>query len=80
VRTLGSACLAMAGLAAGWLDAYFHFSPQPWDAAGPSVIVAEAGGRLTTPEGQPWQMGQPRLLFTNGRVHEEMVRVMCGEG
>jgi len=65
VRSLGSACLAAAYLAAGWLDAYFHFALQPWDMAGPGLIVAEAGGRLTTPEGEPWQVGQPRLACSN---------------
>jgi myo-inositol-1(or 4)-monophosphatase len=80
VRTLGSACLAMCAVAAGWIDAYFHFSPQPWDVAGPSVIVAEAGGRLTTPGGRPWQMGELRVAMSNGRIHEELLEVMGVKG
>jgi myo-inositol-1(or 4)-monophosphatase len=80
VRSLGSACLAAAFLAAGWLDAYFHFALQPWDMAGPALIISEAGGRLTTPSGEPWQVGMPRAACSNGRLHRELLAILAGEG
>jgi len=78
VRTLGSACLSMAWLAAGWLDAYFHFGLKPWDLAGPAAILVEAGAQLSTPEGNAWQVGQARLVFSNGRIHDELLAVIKG--
>jgi myo-inositol-1(or 4)-monophosphatase len=76
VRTLGSACLALAFTAAGWLDAYFHFSLRPWDAAGAAALLGETDCRLTTPEGAAWQVGQPGLVASNGRLHDELLGVM----
>lgn len=77
VRAIGSAALGIAYLAPGWLDAYYHFALQPWDVAGPSLIVEEAGGRLTTPGGAPWQMGESRLVATNGRLQQELLGVLA---
>lgn len=78
LRAIGSAALGIVFVAAGWLDAYYHFALKPWDVAGPSVIVAEAGGTLTTPNGEPWQLGQARLVITNGRFQSELLNVMAG--
>ena len=69
VRASGSAALALAYLAAGWLDAYFHFSLSPWDIAAGALLIQEAGGRITTPAGSPWQLGQPAVAASNGLLH-----------
>jgi myo-inositol-1(or 4)-monophosphatase len=76
VRALGSAALAQAYVAAGWLDAYLNLALKPWDAAAGTLLVAEAGGRCTTPEGEPYRVGVPGCLTTNGLIHEELLAVM----
>ena len=76
VRTLGSATLALAYVAAGWLDAYFNLGMKPWDTAAGIVLIAEAGGRITTPEGQPYRFDLPACLATNRLVHEQMLAHM----
>jgi myo-inositol-1(or 4)-monophosphatase len=73
VRTLGSAALAQSYVGAGWLDLYFARGLFPWDTAAASLIVVEAGGRITGLDGEPWGMEQPALLVTNGRLHEEVL-------
>ncbi len=78
VRAIGSAALGLAYLAAGWIDGYFHFSMLPWDVAAGAVIAAEAGATLTTPDGRPWQFGEPRLVVSNARIHAEMLAAMNG--
>lgn len=46
-----------------------------WDWSATSVIVEEAGGRLTSFDGSlPWPGGD--LLVTNGRVHTETIGVL----
>jgi histidinol-phosphatase len=45
---------------------------QPWDVAALSVIVAEAGGRLTDFSGAPFR-GRGSCLTTNGLVHDEIL-------
>ncbi|MBU0705227.1 MAG: inositol monophosphatase, partial [Chloroflexi bacterium] len=76
IRVLGSATLALAYVAAGWLDAYFHLALKPWDAAAGMLLVAEAGGRCTTLAGEPCRVDSPGCLATNGLIHEELLAVM----
>ncbi|WP_053383183.1 inositol monophosphatase family protein [Leucobacter celer] len=45
VRGLGSTCIALCWVAAGWIDATISFETNPWDVAAGSFIVRQAGGR-----------------------------------
>ncbi len=58
LRVMGSAALAMAYVAAGWLDAYFHIGLKPWDTAAGMLIITEADGRCSTLEGKPYRVSQ----------------------
>ena len=51
---------------------------QPWDVAALSVIVAEAGGRLTDFSGAPFR-GRGSCLTTNGLVHDEILTELAAE-
>ena len=73
VRALGSAALAQAYVAAGWLDGYFNLFLKPWDVAAGMLIVAEAGGRCSTPNGEPYRVGMRGCLATNSLVHDELL-------
>ena len=78
LRVLGSAALAMAYVAAGWLDAYFHLGVKPLDVAAGILIITEAGGRCSTLEGRPYHVNLPGCLVTNNLIHEEMLTAMHG--
>ena len=80
LRVLGSATLALAYVAAGWLDAYFHLGLKPWDAAAGTLIITEAGGRCSTLEGEPYRVDFPGCLATNNLIHYELLTVMHGPG
>lgn len=75
-RAFGSAALGLCFVAAGWLDAYFHFSLAPWDCAAGGLIVMEAGGTVTQTDGKPWSYTQPRCLATNGKLHPAFLDMM----
>jgi myo-inositol-1(or 4)-monophosphatase len=79
VRALGSAALALAYVAAGWLDAYFNLMMKPWDVAAGTLLVSEAGGRCTTLEGEPYRVDLPGCLGTNGQIHGELLAVLKRE-
>jgi myo-inositol-1(or 4)-monophosphatase len=78
LRALGSAALAQAYVAAGWLDAYYNLGLKPWDAAAGMLLVAEAGGRYTTPQGTPYRADQPAALVSNGRLHAPLLALLAG--
>jgi myo-inositol-1(or 4)-monophosphatase len=78
VRATGSAALGLVYVAAGWLDAYYHFMLQPWDIAAAAVMIEEAGGRLTTPGGAPWRLGMGAVAASNGLLTQAFVQVLSG--
>jgi len=80
LRVLGSAALAMAYVAAGWLDAYFNLGLKPWDSAAGMLMIIEAGARCSTLEGEPYHTGLSGCMVTNSLIHDELLTVMHGNG
>jgi myo-inositol-1(or 4)-monophosphatase len=76
VRRLGSAAIDLCYVAAGRLDGFWEGDLKAWDIAGGALIVAEAGGRLTNMEGQPFTSRGGQVLATNGFLHEAMLGVI----
>jgi myo-inositol-1(or 4)-monophosphatase len=69
LRTIGSAGLALAWVAAGRLDAYFIGHLAAWDAAAGALLVQEAGGNITELDGAPFMLDHSTsILATNGRL------------
>jgi myo-inositol-1(or 4)-monophosphatase len=75
VRRDGSAALDLAFVAMGRFDSFWEFGLNPWDVAAGIVLVEEAGGKITDLYGQPYALGGTTILASNGRIHDEMVRV-----
>ena len=72
VRRDGSAALDLACVAAGRFDGFWEFGLKPWDTAAGVLLIEEAGGKVTDFAGQPYCLGGPMILATNGLIHEEM--------
>jgi myo-inositol-1(or 4)-monophosphatase len=72
VRRDGSAALDLASIAAGRFDGFWEFGLKPWDTAAGVLLIEEAGGKVTDFAGNPYQLGGPVILATNGLIHEEM--------
>lgn len=73
VRTLGSAALSLAYVAAGRLTAYWELSLQPWDTSAGALLVSEAGGRVTHLDGRPFDPHYPDILASNGLLHQAIL-------
>ncbi|MFT9382263.1 inositol monophosphatase family protein, partial [Gluconobacter sp.] len=52
IRRFGAAALDLAWVAAGRYEGYWEFGIKPWDCAAGLLIVREAGGHATDPDGQ----------------------------
>jgi histidinol-phosphatase len=50
-----------------------------WDYAAPTVVVEEAGGRVTAIDGGPLRHGES-VLSSNGVIHDQLVRRLAGSG
>ena len=74
VRRTGSASLDLSYVACGRQDGYVELAAMPWDYAAGWLIVTEAGGAVTAPDGTPLPLDRPSgLLASNGRIHQLML-------
>jgi myo-inositol-1(or 4)-monophosphatase len=76
VRRAGAAALDLAYVAAGRLEGYWECKLKPWDVAAGSLLVVEAGGRVTNHAGLPFSVYDHRILASNGAIHQEMLQVL----
>ncbi|MBN2716107.1 MAG: inositol monophosphatase [Deltaproteobacteria bacterium] len=56
IRRLGSAALDFCWVACGRLDGYFEYILKPWDFAAGALIAQEAGGKICTRTGAPFDL------------------------
>lgn len=76
IRRLGSAALDLCWVACGRVDAYWEYGLRPWDSAAGTLIVEEAGGRVTTFSGDPYPLDDPGIVATNGNVHDALLEAI----
>jgi myo-inositol-1(or 4)-monophosphatase len=76
IRRLGSATLDCVWTAMGRLDGYWEFGIKPWDVGAGALIVREAGGRVTSIDGDENFLAYDSILVSNGLIHEQMLRVL----
>jgi myo-inositol-1(or 4)-monophosphatase len=76
VRRLGSAALDLCYTACGRFDGYWELKLSPWDQAAGSLILREAGGRITDFKGRLFSIYGDQVLGTNGMIHRQMMRVL----
>ncbi|AFZ44131.1 inositol monophosphatase [Halothece sp. PCC 7418] len=69
VRRSGSAALDLADVASGRVDGYWERGLSPWDLAAGMVIVAEAGGKISSYDGSPVSLSEGRILASNPKIH-----------
>ncbi len=76
LRRPGSAVIDLCYLAAGRFDGFWEMGLHSWDVAAGSLIVTEAGGKITDFQGRPFNVYLDEILASNGRIHEEMLQIM----
>lgn len=76
MRRLGSAALDMAWAAAGRFEAFYEYGLNPWDVAAGTIIVREAGGRVTEFNGDNNPVFGDDMICSNGRIHEQLITII----
>jgi myo-inositol-1(or 4)-monophosphatase len=76
VRRTGSAALDLCYVAAGRLDGFWELKLHPWDTAAGTLILQEAGGKVTTFSGDPYSIYDSEILATNRKIHDEMSHIL----
>jgi myo-inositol-1(or 4)-monophosphatase len=76
MRRPGSAALDLAYVAAGRFDAFYEGKLKAWDVAAGSLLITEAGGRITHLLGGPLDLERADVLATNGHLHPSMLEII----
>ncbi len=76
VRRDGAAAIDLAYIACGRFDGFWEFDLPAWDVAAGILLVREAGGIVTRVDGGAYALGDDSILVTNGRIHEELARIL----
>jgi myo-inositol-1(or 4)-monophosphatase len=75
IRQPGSAALDLCYIACGRFEGFWELNLKLYDIAAGTLIVSEAGGRVTDFAGG--LAGLPgEMIATNGRIHDEMLSIL----
>ena len=76
VRRTGTAAIDLCYLASGRFDGFWEMNLNPWDTAAGTVILEEAGGKLTDYDGSPYTIYSKKMVASNGLLHQKMLDVI----
>ncbi len=76
IRRPGSAALDLAYVAAGRVDAFWEIGLAPWDTAAGTLLIQEAGGRISTLSGGEYQQNG-NVLAGSPRVYEALLELLA---
>tara|TARA_Y100000590_G_scaffold229917_1_gene259287 strand:- start:1776 stop:2552 length:777 start_codon:yes stop_codon:yes gene_type:complete len=72
IRRIGAASIDLAYVAAGKLDGFWEKNLNLWDVSSGVLLVKEAGGRVTEPNGDTWNINSRDILASNLLIHDEL--------
>ncbi|MGO8818188.1 MAG: inositol monophosphatase family protein [Terriglobia bacterium] len=77
IRRAGSAALDLCCVAAARFEGFWELKLNPWDKAAGTLLVTEAGGRVTDVRGAAFNLLGDDVFVSNGLVHDEMLGVFA---
>jgi len=79
IRRAGSAVLDLCYTACGRLDGFWEMKLSPWDVAAGSLIIQEAGGKVSDWNGEEDYIFGGTIVGSNGNIHSEMLSILKGK-
>ena len=80
IRRSGSAALDLCDIACGRADLFFEMRLSPWDHAAASIILQEAGGKITQFDGTAEIFNMPCQILARGKgIRDEDLKEIFGE-
>ncbi|MDQ3396300.1 MAG: inositol monophosphatase [Deinococcota bacterium] len=77
VRRPGAAALDLSYVACGRLDGFWELKLNAWDVAAGVLLVEEAGGKVTGPQGGPYHVEDRVLVSSNGHIHSDLLEALA---
>ena len=76
VRRFGSAALDLAWTAAGRYDGYWERNLSAWDVAAGVLILTEAGGKISSADGEPVDVRKGSICAANQELHPQILQAL----
>lgn len=76
IRRAGSAALDLAYVACGRLDGFWEYGLSPWDMAAGVILISEAGGLVSDPEGRQQFLDSGNIVSGNPEIHRAMLEIL----
>ncbi|MBR5804115.1 MAG: inositol monophosphatase [Bacteroidaceae bacterium] len=76
VRLLGSAAVELCYIAAGRFEARFEGLLGPWDIAAGTIILTQAGGKVTDFRGGDTFYSGHEVLASNDLIHQQLLEII----
>ena len=73
IRNMGCTALDLAYMARGSLEGTIQIGFSTYDFAAGTLLVQEAGGKITNLEGKPWKFPENYFIASNGVFHDLLV-------
>lgn len=70
LRRAGAAALDLADVARGRFEAFWELEVMPWDQAASSLLIREAGGRVTDLKGNELPIQRGPIVASNKLMHD----------
>jgi len=75
-RHLGSTTIELAMVAAGHTDTLLVPSASLWDVATGTLLVKEAGGKITSWKNKEWDINTKSLVASNNKIHTKLIQII----
>jgi myo-inositol-1(or 4)-monophosphatase len=76
VRRMGSASIDLAYLACGRFDGFFEYGLNPWDVAAGTLLIREAGGKVSDFSGNEKDVNGNEIVAANNLVYSEFLEIV----
>lgn len=76
IRRLGTAAYDLCLVASGRFEAFYEPGLSEWDVTAGSLIVEEAGGKVTDFHGERNFLFGKQILASNGTLHEQLLKAV----
>lgn len=73
IRRLGSAALDLAYVSSGKIDGFWERDLNLWDICSGALLVIEAGGRISEPNGNKWTTNSRDITVSNSLIHDKLI-------
>lgn len=77
LRLLGSAAVELCYIAAGRFEARFEGLLGPWDIAAGTIILTQAGGKVSDFKGGNTFYSGHEVLASNGKIHDQLLKIIA---